>query len=60
MGVWKIREWGKGENDNKREGGSLECKYYTYSRGITFSFLFANLKRSGRVIRVQIQILRLE
>ena len=44
---------GIGENDNKREEG-LDVKFNTYVGGITFSFLFANWKRSGRVIGVQI------
>ena len=45
---------GIGENDNKREG-AMEVKFNTYrGGGITFSFLFANWKSSGRVIRVQI------
>ena len=36
----------------ERGGG---CKINTYrGGGITFSFLFANWKSSGRVIRVQI------
>ena len=46
-------EGGIGENDNKREGG-LDLKFNTYRGGITFSFLFANWKSSGRVIGVQI------
>jgi len=46
------REWGIGENDNKRRG--LDVKFNTYRDGITFSFLFANWKSSGRIIRVQI------
>ena len=37
-----------------RERG-LDTKFNTYrGGGITFSFLFANWKSSGRVIRVQI------
>ena len=46
---------GIGENDKKREG-ALEVKFNTYSGGggITFSFLFANWRSSGRDIRVQI------
>ena len=47
------RGGGIGENDNKREEG-LDVKFNTYVGGITFSFLFANWKRSGRVIGVQI------
>ena len=44
-----------------REGGGLDVKFNTYrGGGITFSFLFANWKSSGRVIRVQISILTLE
>ena len=53
---------GIGENDNKGEGG-LDVKFNTYwGGGITFSFVFANWKSSGRVIRVQItcEILTLE
>ena len=46
-------EGGIGENDNKREG-RLQIKFNTYGGGITFSFLFANWKSSGRDIRVQI------
>ena len=46
-------EGGIGGNDNKREGG-LDLKFNTYRGGITFSFLFANWKSSGRVIGVQI------
>ena len=46
-------EGGIGENDNKRERG-VDVKFNTYRGGITFSFLFANWKSSGRVIRVQI------
>ena len=46
-------EGGIEENDNKREG-ALEVKFNTYGGGITFSFLFANWKSSGRDIRVQI------
>ena len=57
-GGWKIRGGGGGggvgENDNKREGG-LDVKFNTYRGGsIIFSFLFANCKSSGRVIRGQI------
>ena len=37
-----------------REKAGLEVKFNTYMGGITFSFLFANWKSSGRVIRVQI------
>ena len=54
-GGWKTRGGGGiGENDNKREGG-LDVKFNTYKggRGITFSFLSANWKSSGRVIRVK-------
>ena len=36
-----------------RERG-LDVKFNTYRGGITFSFLYANWKRSGRVIIVQI------
>ena len=44
-----------------REKGGLDVKFNTYGGGgITFSFLFANWKSSGRVIRVQISILTLE
>ena len=51
---------GIGESDNKREGGAA-CKIsYIHGGGITFAFLFANWKSSGRVIRVQMQILTLE
>ena len=42
---------GIGENDDKREGG-LDVKFNTYREGITFSFLFANWKSSGIVIRI--------
>ena len=53
-GGWEIRGAGIGENDNETEG-ELQVKFNTYSRGgITFSFLFANWKSSGGVIRVQI------
>ena len=51
-GVGKL-EGGIGENDNKREG-ELDVKFNTYRGGHHFSFLFANWKSSGRVIRVQI------
>ena len=51
-GVGKL-EGGIGENDNKREG-ELDVKFNTYRGGHYFSFLFANWKSSGRVIRVQI------
>ena len=44
----------------REKEGHLNVKFNTYSRGITFSILFANWKSSGRVIRVQIQILTLE
>ena len=37
-----------------RERGGLDVKLSTYRGGITFSFVFANWKSSGRVIRVQI------
>ena len=37
-----------------REKGGLDVKFNIYMGGITFSFLFANRKSSGRVIRVQI------
>ena len=47
-GVGKLKG-GIGENDNKREGG-LDVKFNTYGGGITFSFLFANWKSSGRVM----------
>ena len=50
---------GIGENDNKRERG-MDVKFNTYRGVINFSFLFANLKSSGRVIRVQIFTLTLE
>ena len=40
---------GIGENDNKREG-ELDVEFNTCRGGITFSFLFANWKCSGRVI----------
>ena len=44
-----------------REKGGLDVKFNTYGGGgTTFSFLFANWKSSGRVIRVQISILTLE
>ena len=36
-----------------RERG-LDVKFNTYRGGITFSFLFANWKSSGRVVRVPI------
>ena len=45
--------------DKTRERG-MDVKFNTYREVITFSFLFANLKSSGRVIRVQIFILTLE
>ena len=38
----------------ERGGEGLDVKFNTYRGGITFSFLFANWKSSGRVIRVQI------
>jgi len=44
---------GIGENDNKREDG-LDVKFKYIQGRITFSFLFANWKSSGRVDRVQI------
>ena len=37
-----------------REGGGVDVKFNTYKGGITFSFLFADWKSSGRVIRVQV------
>ena len=37
-----------------RERGGWMQKFNTYREGITFSFLFANWKSSGRVVRVQI------
>ena len=37
-----------------RERGGLDVKFNTYGGGITFSFLFANWKSSGKVIRVKI------
>ena len=43
-----------------REKGGLDVKFNTYGGGTTFSFLFANWKSSGRVIRVQISIQTLE
>ena len=42
-----------------REKGGLDVKFNTYGGGTTFSFLFANWKSSGKVIRVQISILTL-
>ena len=38
-----------GENDNKAEGG-LHVKFNKCSGSITFSFVFANWKSSGKVI----------
>ena len=37
-----------------REKAGLDVKFNTYRGGITFSFLFANWKSSGRVVRVPI------
>ena len=39
-----------GENDNNAEGGGLDVKFNTCRGRITFSFLFANWKSSGKVI----------
>ena len=50
----KIRGGSIGENDNKRMGGGLDVKFNSYGGGITFSFLLANWKSSGGVVRVQI------
>ena len=49
------------KNDSKKKEG-LDVNFNTYrgGGGITFSFLFANWKSNGRVIRVQILILTLE
>ena len=45
--------WWAQEKITTRERG-CGCKVNTYKGGITFSFLFANWKSSGRVNRVQI------
>ena len=44
-GGWKIGGGGRGENDNKREGG-LDVKFNTYRGGITFSFFL----QTGKVV----------
>ena len=51
-GGWEIR-------GGEREG-ELDVKFNTYGGGLYFFIPFANWKRSGRVIRVQIEILTLE
>jgi len=53
-GGWKIRGGGHREKLQQEIGG-LDVKFNAYRRGgITFSFLFANWKSSGRVVGVQI------
>ena len=57
---WLQKLEGGGHRRKSQGRGGLDLKFNTYRGGITFSFLFANWKSGGRVIRVQIQILTLE
>ena len=52
--VGKLKGGHKRKWQRERGGGGVGCKIWYIQGGITFSFLFANWKSSGRVIIVHI------